>query len=96
MEGEDKSVNDVDEDDGNDVDDVDVDDEAVWQCVKWVKGGRGWVGGGTWGMSQSGQTFIFAAEHITHPPLLSLSETICYKLFKNRASRDPHFSIPLN
>ena len=41
MEGEDESVNDVDEDDGNDVDDVDVDDEAVWQCVKWVKGGRG-------------------------------------------------------
>ena len=29
MEGEDESVNDVDEDDGNDVDDVDVDDEAV-------------------------------------------------------------------
>ena len=29
MEGEDESVNDVDEDDGNDVDDVDVDDDAV-------------------------------------------------------------------
>ena len=39
------------------------DDASLWQCVKWVNGGRG--------MSQSGQTFIFPAEHITHPHCLS-------------------------
>ena len=37
----------------------------------WRKGGRG--------MSQSGQTFIFAAEHITHPLAHYLSEIMSFK-----------------